>query len=60
MSNELLTPPQVAKLLQVHPATLANWRHQGKGPAYVRLGNGPRKMVRYPSQAVDAWIKGRP
>jgi excisionase family DNA binding protein len=49
-----LTTRQVAELLGVHPATPRQWRHLGRGPAFVRLAGGG---VRYEHSAVFAWIE---
>ena len=32
--------------------TLAQWRHRGQGPAYVRFGN----RVLYEGRTLNAWI----
>ena len=32
--------------------TLAVWRHQGKGPGYIRFGN----KVLYEGRALNAWL----
>lgn len=48
----LLTPEQVSGYLGVPLGTLANWRYQGRGPAYLRVG----RHVRYRTQDVTAWI----
>ena len=37
------------------PGTLANWRYQGKGPAFVRLG----KRVAYKGRDVLDWIESQ-
>ena len=50
--DPLLTPAQVGDYLGVPLGTLANWRYQGRGPAYVRLG----RHVRYRAQDITAWI----
>ncbi|GMU79957.1 MAG: hypothetical protein AMXMBFR46_27460 [Acidimicrobiia bacterium] len=50
--DPLLTPGQVGDYLGVPLGTLANWRYQGQGPAYVRVG----RHVRYRAQDVTAWI----
>jgi predicted DNA-binding transcriptional regulator AlpA len=55
-TTELLTPEQVAEMLQVHPGTLENWRVRGEGPAFVKLGNRRRSPVRYPRKDVEDWI----
>jgi excisionase family DNA binding protein len=50
----LLTPQQVSEYLHVPLGTLANWRYQGRGPAFVRFG----RHVRYRAADVTAWIDG--
>lgn len=50
--DPLLTPAQVGNYLGVPLGTLANWRYQGRGPTYVRLG----RHVRYRAQDITAWI----
>lgn len=52
MPTQLLTAAEVAAFVQVSVDTLANWRYLGRGPAYVRQG----RIVRYPTDALDAWI----
>lgn len=49
----LLSPDQAAAYLGLSPATLENWRQDGKGPAHVRLSH---KCVRYRQAALDAWV----
>lgn len=53
----LLTPEQVAARYGITPASLANWRLAGKGPAYIRLGSGPRARVMYRVDDVIQWEK---
>lgn len=48
----LLTPDQVSEYLDVPLGTLANWRYQGRGPAFVRLG----RHVRYRATDIAEWI----
>jgi predicted DNA-binding transcriptional regulator AlpA len=54
MSQQLLTPEQLAKMAQVTIGTLAALRSSGKGPHYLRL-NG--KCVRYALADVEAWLQ---
>jgi predicted site-specific integrase-resolvase len=54
--NQLLTPQQVADLLQINVGTLENWRMAGKGPKFIKLGGGPRGHVRYRLQDVEDWM----
>lgn len=48
MSELFLTPTEVAERWHIKRATLANWRYQGKGPTYIKLG----RTVRYPLSAI--------
>jgi predicted DNA-binding transcriptional regulator AlpA len=52
--DDRLRPEQVAELLGVTVSTLKNWRSQGKGPAFYRLGR-----IFYSRQDVYAWIASR-
>lgn len=51
----LLTPPEVAGILQVHVDTLKVWRSDGKGPRWIRLGT----RVRYAPADINAYIAAR-
>ncbi len=59
MTQELLTPAQVADLLQVKLETLEAWRGKRTGPAWLKLGDGKRCPVRYRRSDVDAYLKER-
>ncbi len=56
MSDDLLTPSELAVMLGMSVRTLANWRSTGKGPPYVKIGVEPpeghqdRRKVRYQRQ----------
>lgn len=54
--TQLLRPRQVAAALSVTVATLADWRHRGVGPPFVRLS--PRS-VRYSRDGLDRWLDDR-
>lgn len=45
------TSKELAKELRVEPKTLANWRTQGKGPAYLKMHG----VVMYEDEDVKAW-----
>ena len=47
------TTGQVAGLLEVHPTTVKQWRVDGKGPVYLRIG----KKVRYRLEDLEAFIQ---
>lgn len=55
----LLRPAEVADLLGVDARTLADWRTNGNGPSYVRIGPARRGTVRYREDAVAAWLNAR-
>ena len=52
-SVQLLRPKEVATLGIAAVQTLARWRHEGKGPPFIKVG----RQVRYPAGALRAWIK---
>jgi excisionase family DNA binding protein len=51
-----ITPEELAARLSISPGTVANWRGQGKGPAFKRFGG----IVRYREDIVNAWIEAQP
>lgn len=57
MTQDLLTPTQVADLLQVKIDTLEAWRGKRIGPAWIKLGEGKRSPVRYRRADVDIYLK---
>lgn len=52
--DSYLTPDQLAAYLDgaVTIGTLRNWRSDGRGPAFIRIG----RDVRYRIDDVDAWL----
>ena len=55
LEDRLLWPDQVAEMLGVPTGTLANWRYQARGPAFVTVG----RHVRYRRSDVAEWIAER-
>lgn len=51
-SDRLLAPADVAQVLGVPTATLANWRSGRTGPLFLKIG----RLVRYRGADLDAWI----
>lgn len=48
----LLTPRQVADLLGVSENALAIWRHNRRGPSYLKFG----RQIRYPGEAINEFF----
>jgi len=66
-TDEIYTRQEAAKLLKVSPITMSIWSHKGRGPEFIRLGQG--RGVRYKHSALMAFLernkgligkKGRP
>ena len=38
--NQMLTPQEVSQLIKISVGTLENWRMQGRGPKFIKLGGG--------------------
>ena len=53
MTEKLLTPNQLAENLGVKPFALLQYRMNGKGPKYIKLGH----LVRYRQEDVDEWLE---
>jgi predicted DNA-binding transcriptional regulator AlpA len=50
--HALLDTEQTADYLRVQQQTLANWRVEGRGPKFVRVG----RLIRYRLSAIDSWL----
>jgi hypothetical protein len=50
--SENLTPPDAAAHLKRTEKTLAQWRSQGRGPAYLKTGG----RILYRRSDLDAWL----
>lgn len=59
-----ITPTELAKRWSVDVKTLSNWRVKGKGPVYMKLGEGRNTKVLYREEDVTAYenkrMKGNP
>jgi Helix-turn-helix domain len=57
IDNELYTPDSVQEELHGRPseATLAKWRTQGQGPAFVKVG----RVVVYRGADINKWLRSR-
>lgn len=55
MSDELLTPDDVAEMLDISPQTLASWRTTGRYDLpFLRIG----RLVRYRLSDVEEFLDG--
>ena len=55
----LLSNAQAASELGITPNTLKFWRHKGRGPAFIKLGDAPQAGVAYDEADVIAWREAR-
>lgn len=51
----LVDSKEAASILGISSRTLANWRYEGRGPAYVRLGKNHSPVMYRPCDVED-WI----
>lgn len=49
-------PSTAAEMLGLSRGTLANWRAEGRGPHYIKLG----KDVLYRVSDLEAWLDAQP
>ncbi|MDO4429194.1 MAG: helix-turn-helix domain-containing protein [Atopobiaceae bacterium] len=47
-----------ARILGISPRTLSNWRVQGRGPRYVKVGSN-RSPVLYRISDIEEWLDSR-
>ena len=51
----LLTTEEAAEMLQMSPASLAQWRSRELGPPYIKFEG----TVRYQAEEIGKWLKSR-
>lgn len=59
MTTTLLSNADAARLLGLAPSTLRLWRHLGKGPRFVKLGEAKQANVAYDEAEVLAFVAAR-
>lgn len=57
--ERLLTTPEAARRLGVQAQTLRVWRCKGKGPRYIRRGDGITARVVYREADIEWWLAAR-
>src|ERR1035438_5410129 len=55
LMSTLLSPDDLSHHLRLSVATLADWRSQGKGPAYIKAG----RRIWYPQEQVEKWLRAQ-
>jgi hypothetical protein len=55
VEQRLCSPDEAARRLHQAPQTLAQWRSEGRGPAYIKLG----RKVFYTDGDLDAYVAGQ-
>ena len=56
---QLLTTAEAAQLLKCREQTLRKQRIQGRGPRFVRMGDGPNSRVCYRLCDIRSWLERR-
>lgn len=59
VQNELLNNKETARLLGITHGTLEVWRHQGKGPTFIKMGQGKQAPIRYLRSTVMEWLQNQ-
>lgn len=54
-ADELMTPEDLAALLQIPLASLYAWRQKGSGPPGIKVG----RHLRYRRKDVEDWLDSR-
>jgi len=54
-TSQILRTPEAAAYLNVQPTTLEQWRWNGRGPTFIKLG----RSVRYRQADLDAFLSAR-
>ena len=57
--TRLLDTKQTAAMLGIASNTLKLWRHKGRGPNFIKLGDAPQAGVAYDEADVLAWRDAR-
>jgi predicted DNA-binding transcriptional regulator AlpA len=50
--SRLLSQEEAARAIGVKPPTMAAWRHQGRGPRYLKVG----RSCFYRQADIDTWL----
>ncbi|MDR1112414.1 MAG: helix-turn-helix domain-containing protein [Bacteroidales bacterium] len=53
MKEKLLNTKNLAEFLGISAATIIQYRRNGNGPEYIKLG----RLVRYRNMDIEAWLE---
>ena len=53
--GKLFTTEELAMRWSMDPGSLENWRNDGKGPIFIKLGSGSSAPVRYRLCDIETW-----
>jgi predicted DNA-binding transcriptional regulator AlpA len=53
--RKALDEKQTARIMGVAVQTLRNWRHQRKGPSYIKMGRSVRYQLNDIQEYLDKW-----
>jgi hypothetical protein len=58
-TNELMTAADIEREYCIKANTLRDWRYLGKGPEYIKLGDGRRGHVLYKRAVIEQWLEAQ-
>jgi predicted DNA-binding transcriptional regulator AlpA len=58
-SPKVISNDEAAALIGIKPSTLKFWRHKGRGPNFVKLGEAKQAGVAYVETDVIEWRDAR-
>ena len=53
--KDLLTTAELAERWGMHEGSLKNWRSKGKGPPYVKIGEGYNTIIKYKLKDIEEY-----
>jgi hypothetical protein len=53
--DDLIDQKEAARLLGIRPRTLQEWRYEGRGPGWFKVG----QSVRYSRKGLEVWLAAR-
>jgi predicted site-specific integrase-resolvase len=53
----MMSAAEVAEYTGISVDRLNSWRKLGRGPIYVKMGEGPNGAVRYPRESLRQYVR---